>query len=94
MHAIIMIQKTVSITNKLGLHARAASRLVETARAFTSDITISQGSSQANGKSIMSILILAAPCNTMLELTIDGDDEHEAMDALVSLIHNRFDEAE
>ncbi|MDK1023293.1 MAG: HPr family phosphocarrier protein [Gammaproteobacteria bacterium] len=89
-----MIQRTVTIINKLGLHARAASKLVETARAFSANITISQGSSQANGKSIMSLLILAAPCNTRLELTIDGDDEDEAMNALVSLIRNRFDEAE
>jgi len=89
-----MIQKTVTIINKLGLHARAASKLVETAQRYSADVTISQGSSQANGKSIMALLILAAPCNTSLELTVDGEDEDHAMDALVSLINNRFDETE
>jgi len=89
-----MLQQTVTIINKLGLHARAASRLVETAQTYSSNITISQGSSQANGKSIMALLVLAAPCNTTLELNVDGEDEVEAMHALVSLIHNRFDEAE
>jgi phosphocarrier protein len=94
MYAIAMLQQTVTIINKLGLHARAASRLVETAQAYSANITISQGSSQANGKSIMALLVLAAPCNTTLELNVDGEDEVEAMDALVSLIHNRFDESE
>ncbi len=89
-----MIKKEVTIINKLGLHARAASKLVATAQAFASDITISQGISSADGKSIMSILVLAASCNTVLELTIDGEDEAAAMNALVSLIDNRFDECE
>jgi phosphocarrier protein HPr len=89
-----MLQRTVTIINKLGLHARAASRLVETAQGFSAEITISQGSSQANGKCIMSLLFLAAAYNTTLELTVDGEVDVEAMNALLSLINNRFDEAE
>ena len=94
MHAITMLQQTVTIINKLGLHARAASRLVETAQGFAADITISQGPSHANGKSIMSLLVLAAAFDTTLDIIVDGEDEVEAMDALVSLIDNRFDEDE
>jgi phosphocarrier protein len=94
MHATIMLQRTVTLINKLGLHARAASRLVETAQAFSADITLAQGTSLANGKSIMALLVLAAPCDTTLELTVDGEDEVEAMDALVSLIEDRFGEGE
>jgi phosphocarrier protein len=89
-----MIQKKLTIINRLGLHARAASKLVETAQAFSSNISISEGDSNANGKSIMSLLILAAPCNSILTITIEGEDEADAMNALVTLINNRFDEAE
>ena len=89
-----MIEKTCQLINKLGLHARAAARLVETAQTFSANISIGFGDKQANGKSIMSVLILAAPCGTNLTFQIDGDDEDEAMRSIDELIKNRFDESE
>jgi phosphocarrier protein len=89
-----MIQKNITIINKLGLHARAASKLVTIAQGFESQIILSQGDKKANAKSIMSLLVLAAPKNTELLLEVAGEDESEAEKAITTLINNRFDEAE
>lgn len=89
-----MIQLDITLINKLGLHARAASKLVETAQAFSSDIHISLGDANANGKSIMSLLILAAPCGSELTIVAEGSDEQETIDALSALISQRFGEPE
>lgn len=90
-----MIRIQVTIINKLGLHARAAAKFVSCAAAFGSDIRASRGEQQwVDGKSIMSVMMLAAAQGTVLELEIDGDDEHEALAALQQLIDNRFDEGE
>ena len=89
-----MINQTITVVNKLGLHARAASKLVQTAQSYGSAITIANLNHTANGKSIMSILMLQAAVGTELELQVDGEDEAEAMTALVDLIANRFGEAE
>lgn len=89
-----MIIRSVEIINKLGLHARAASKFVKTASAFASEITLKKGSRSANGKSIMAVMMLAASRGSVLELTADGRDEEAAMAALETLIAERFGEAE
>jgi len=87
-----MIKHKIKIINELGLHARAASRLVQIAQQFSSDIQLSNGSVDANGKNIMSVLLLAASRNSTIDLRIDGDDELEALNALSNLINDRFGE--
>ncbi len=87
-----MQKKTVVIVNKLGLHARAAARFVETASAFDSDIEISSGENSVNGKSIMGLMMLAAARGSSVELMVRGRDEEKALMALVKLIEDRFGE--
>jgi len=90
-----MMQQQVIIINKLGLHARAAAKFVGCTSAFSSKILVgTQGGSMVDGKSIMSVMMLAASKGTTLDLQIDGRDEAEALAALVELIENRFDEDE
>lgn len=89
-----MIVKTATITNKLGLHARAASKFVSVAQAYSADVTVKAGDHSANGKSIMSMMILQGIPGTELEIHCEGDDEEEACSAIVSLIENRFGEEE
>ena len=89
-----MIQHTITIINKLGLHARAAAKFVSCASAYSSKIMVSAGADQVDGKSIMSVMMLAAGKGTELELSIEGNDEEQALKALVELIENRFDEDE
>ncbi len=89
-----MIQKELDIINKLGLHARAASKLVKLATRFESEITIAKGDRKASGKSIMGVMMLAASCGTTISLEVDGADEAEAAEAIEQLIGDRFGEAE
>jgi len=89
-----MIQISLPIINKLGLHARAASKFVKTSAKFESEILVKKGDRQANGKSIMSLMMLAASCGTTIELSINGADAQEAQDALQDLLARRFDEPE
>ena len=89
-----MIQSQVTIINKLGLHARAAAKLVSCAAAFSSVIRIGKEGALVDGKSIMSVMMLAAGKGTMLDVEIDGNDEVAALEAIEVLINNRFDEAE
>ena len=89
-----MIEKQITIINKLGLHARAAAKLIGTTSRFTSDIKISKDGRQVDGKSIMSVMMLAASKGTELTFTVEGYDESDALDAIEVLIQNRFDEAE
>ncbi|MES9869680.1 MAG: HPr family phosphocarrier protein [Sedimenticola sp.] len=89
-----MIKNDISIINKLGLHARAAAKLVTTAGQFSSEVQLSNNSQQANAKSIMGVMMLAAAQGTVLTLSIDGDDEREAFDAITALINDRFGEGE
>lgn len=88
------ITKQLTIINKLGLHARAASKLVATATRFSSQIQINRNGQLADAKSIMSLLMLAASKGTELEFIIDGDDAEAALADIEALINNRFDEAE
>lgn len=89
-----MIQTQVTIVNKLGLHARAAAKFVGCAAAFSSSIQAGRDGKLVDGKSIMSVMMLAAGKGAVLDLHIEGEDEQDALDALTTLIANRFDEAE
>ena len=80
------------IKNNLGLHARAAAQLVQTANKFAADVTLLKDDVEVNGKSIMGILLLAAPKGTEISVTIDGPDEIAAMQALRELIEDGFGE--
>jgi phosphocarrier protein len=88
--------KTVSVTivNKLGMHARASAKFVTLAAQYKSDVTLGRNGQQANGKSIMGIMMLAAGKGTQVDLTVDGEDEDRALTALTELIANRFGEDE
>ncbi len=87
-----MIERKLIITNKLGLHARAAAKLVTLASSFNSTVELKTKCKTANGKSIMSVMMLAAGIGTEITLIIDGDDEKETIAALEILIQRRFDE--
>lgn len=89
-----MLDKTVTIRNKLGLHARAAVKFVNLANRFGSSIKIVKDGDEIDGKSILGILTLAATQGTSIRLLVSGKDEEAAMAALIELIGNRFDEKE
>jgi len=90
-----MTERRIEIVNRLGLHARAAAKLVHKASEFESEITIAgNGSEEADAKSILGILLLAAAQGTEVTIRCDGSDEDEAMAALVELIEDRFGEGE
>ena len=89
-----MLQQTVTIKNKLGLHARAAAKLVNTAARFESSVQLKNEHKSADAKSIMGIMMLAASQGTELELTVEGEDEAEALDSVAALIDNLFGEEE
>lgn len=89
-----MIEKQITIINKLGLHARAAAKLINTTGHFSSEIKIEKDGRQVDGKSIMAVMMLAASKGTDLIFLISGEDEEEAMTAIETLINNRFDEPE
>ena len=89
-----MISAEVTIVNKLGLHARAASRLVNCASGFAAEIEIVRGTRSVNGKSIMGVLTLAAAIGTPLVIEANGPDEQQALQALVALFEDRFGEDE
>lgn len=89
-----MLQKEITIINKLGLHARAAAKLVTLASSFDSEIQILRGSNEVNGKSIMGVMMLAASKGSSIVLEIDGKDEKQALLELESMINNRFGEDE
>lgn len=89
-----MLDRTVTIRNKLGLHARAAVKFVNLANRFVSSVRIVKSGDEIDGKSILGILTLAATQGTSLRLVIAGKDEEAAMAALAELIANRFDEKE
>ena len=84
----------IQIVNKLGMHARASAKFVTLAAQFKSDVTLGRNGQNANGKSIMGIMMLAAGKGSQVDLTVNGEDEDQAMQALVALIDNRFGEDE
>lgn len=89
-----MIERQVTLSNRLGLHARAASKLVQTASGHASEVWITRAGRRVNAKSIMGVLLLAAPCGSEVTIEVTGADEEQAMAALVELIENRFGEGE
>lgn len=84
----------IELVNRLGLHARAASKLVQTAARFSSQVWLTHKDKRVNAKSIMGMLLLAAPCGSVLTLEVEGSDEGEAAQAIVDLVSNRFGEDE
>ncbi len=86
--------RDILIINKRGLHARAAARFANLAATFSSQIQVHRGDLQANGKSIMGLMMLAAPPGTTLRLHIEGEDAERALEALCTLIDDRFGEGE
>lgn len=87
-----MIAQSVTVVNALGLHARAAARFVHRAGQFRSRIRVTRGTQTVDGKSILGLLLLAAARGTVLDLTADGDDEAQAMAALVDLAARGFED--
>jgi len=89
-----MLEAAIVIRNRLGLHARAAVKFVNTANRFSADVKIVKDGNAIDGKSILGILTLAATQGTEVVLKVDGADEEGALKALVALINNKFDEKE
>ena len=87
-----MIKQDIQIINKLGLHARASTRLTQTASQFPCEIWIERNNRRVNAKSIMGVMMLAASNGSTITLETDGKQEQEAMTALVDLINSRFGE--
>lgn len=87
-----MLQQTITITNKLGLHARASAKLVARANRYSSEILIKRSNQTVNGKSILGVMMLAATQNTEITLVIEGEDESQAMEDLSTLISEGFGE--
>lgn len=89
-----MVEQQLTIINKLGLHARAASKLVSTAAAYGARVEIGVSEKFVDGKSIMAVMMLAASRGTDIIVRCEGDDANAALDAITTLINNRFDEPE
>ncbi len=89
-----MKSQRVTIVNKLGLHARAAAKLVSLASGFSCEIEVEHGERRVNGKSIMGVMMLAASRGKEIIIYADGEGEDEALEQVCSLITDRFDEIE
>ena len=89
-----MIKTSVTISNKLGLHARASAKLTKLAGSYPCEVWMSRGERRVNAKSIMGVMMLAAGLGSTVELETDGQREQEAMDALLALIHDKFGEGQ
>jgi phosphocarrier protein len=89
-----MIKTTATISNKLGLHARASAKLTKLAGSFPCEVWIAKGERRVNAKSIMGVMMLAAGIGTQVEIDVDGEREQEALDALLALINDKFGEGE
>jgi phosphocarrier protein HPr len=89
-----MLKTTITISNRLGLHARASAKLTKLAGGFKSEVHLSRNSRRVNAKSIMGVMMLAAGLGSEIEIETEGDDEQAAMDALRALIDAKFGEGE
>lgn len=89
-----MQSQIITISNKLGLHARAATKLVHLASRYAAETKLTKGEKTVNAKSIMGVMMLAASKDTELTISAEGEDEHEALRAIVELINDKFGEAE
>ena len=87
-----MIKTSVTISNKLGLHARASAKLTKLVAGFRSDVHLSRNGRRINAKSIMGVMMLAAEMGSELTITVDGGDQDRAIEALVDLVNNKFHE--
>ena len=89
-----MIKTRTTISNKLGLHARASAKLTKLAGSFASEVWMSKGERRVNAKSIMGVMMLAAGIGSSVEIETDGADEQAAMNALLTLVAGKFGEGE
>ncbi len=89
-----MIKTSTTISNKLGLHARASAKLTKLAGSFPCEVWMSKGERRVNAKSIMGVMMLAAGIGSTVEIDTHGEREQEAMDALMALIADKFGEGE
>jgi phosphocarrier protein len=89
-----MLKQTTTVINKLGLHARASAKLTKIAGAFPCQVWVSKGERRVNAKSIMGVMMLAAGMGSEIEIETDGDQEAQAMDALLALLADKFGEGE
>lgn len=89
-----MIKTTLTISNKLGLHARASAKLTKLAGSFRCEVFLSRNGRRVNAKSIMGVMMLAAGMGAEVELEADGADEQLATDAIAALIHDKFGEGQ
>ena len=89
-----MIKQSITISNKLGLHARASAKLTKLAGSFRSEVFLSRNGRRVNAKSIMGVMMLAAGIGSVVEIEVSGVDEQAAMDALLSLINDKFGEGQ
>ena len=89
-----MIESSLEITNKKGLHARAAAKLINLTHNFQSDVYISKGDNEVNGKSILGLLMLAAHQGTWVTVKVEGNDEDTALESICELINGKFQENE
>jgi phosphocarrier protein len=89
-----MIKSTLTISNKLGLHARASAKLTKLAGTFRSEVFLSRNGRRVNAKSIMGVMMLAAGIGAEVQMEVEGEDEQVAHDALTTLINDKFGEGE
>ncbi len=89
-----MTRQEVSIQNKLGLHARASTKLTQTASQFRSDVWLSRNERRVNAKSIMGVMMLAAAKGTVVTVEANGEDETMAVEAICALVNDKFGEGE
>jgi phosphocarrier protein len=89
-----MIKTSISISNKLGLHARASAKLTKLAGSFESEVFMSRNDRRVNAKSIMGVMMLAAGIGSVVEIEVDGPDEEAALAALTALINDKFGEGQ
>jgi phosphocarrier protein len=89
-----MIKRTITITNKLGLHARASAKLTQAAGQFQSQVWIARNGRRVNAKSIMGVMMLAAGLGSIVEIETDGADEAQAIDTIEKLFTDKFGEGE
>ena len=89
-----MIRSSITISNRLGLHARASAKLTKLAGSFPCEVFLSRNGRRVNAKSIMGVMMLAAGMGTEVEIEVDGERDQEAVDALRALINDKFGEGE
>lgn len=87
-----MLERELTVSNRLGLHARATAKLVQTLSSFRCSATLAAKGREVNAKSIMGVMLLAAGQGTRVTVRVDGEDEAQALEALVALFERRFDE--